>query len=257
MFFAGLPADIAEYIQASSRVGRSHVGFGLLVPTPHSRRDRYVVETHDQFHRFLERMIPPPAVQRWADRAIRRIMPSILQAYLCAIAEQEAFANASDQEKGRARTFTTSASIKAWADGYPGGGYPSAVRTVTAFALQSVGIDGRGDNGIGATTHAEHYHGFIEGQMRQLLERFTYRSDSSRLSNFWKRIETETLRQPMTSLRDVDAGGTILAATRDPFRGKNVNRETVRRVMRAIRGQRMAVRSDLDADPAPLDVEDQ
>src|SRR3546814_17297360 len=61
MFFAGLPADIAEYIQASSRIGRTHVGFSILVPTPHSRRDRYVVETHDQFHRFLERMIPPPA----------------------------------------------------------------------------------------------------------------------------------------------------------------------------------------------------
>jgi Helicase conserved C-terminal domain len=53
MFFAGLPSDIAEYIQASSRVGRTHVGFSLLVPTPHSRRDRYVIETHDQFHRFL------------------------------------------------------------------------------------------------------------------------------------------------------------------------------------------------------------
>ena len=34
MFFAGLPSDIAEYIQASSRVGRTHVGFSLLVPTP-------------------------------------------------------------------------------------------------------------------------------------------------------------------------------------------------------------------------------
>jgi hypothetical protein len=39
MFFAGLPSDIAEYIQASSRVGRTHVGFVLLVPTPQSRRD--------------------------------------------------------------------------------------------------------------------------------------------------------------------------------------------------------------------------
>ena len=92
MFFAGLPSDIAEYIQASSRVGRTHVGFSLLVPTPHSRRDRYVIETHDQFHRFLERMIPPPAVQRWAERAIRRAMPSILQAFLCGVVEQELFA---------------------------------------------------------------------------------------------------------------------------------------------------------------------
>jgi hypothetical protein len=41
MFFAGLPSDIAEYIQASSRVGRTHVGFVMLLPTPQNRRDRY------------------------------------------------------------------------------------------------------------------------------------------------------------------------------------------------------------------------
>lgn len=257
MFFAGLPADIAEYIQASSRIGRTHVGFSVFVPTPHSRRDRYVVETHDQFHRFLERMIPPPAVQRWADRAIRRIMPSILQAYLCGIVEQEAFAIAGEQAKGRARTFTTAASIKAWADGHPGGGYPSAVRAATDFALDAVGLDGRGDNGIGSSTHAEHYRHFVEDRMSELLERFTYRSDSSQLANFWASIETRTLRRPMTSLRDVDAGGTILGATRDPFRGRNVHLETIRQVMKVIRGQRLAVRSDLDADPAPIDTEDQ
>jgi hypothetical protein len=38
MFFAGMPSDIAEYIQASSRVGRTHVGFVILVPTPQRSR---------------------------------------------------------------------------------------------------------------------------------------------------------------------------------------------------------------------------
>jgi hypothetical protein len=60
----------------------------------------------------------------------------------------------------------------------------------------------------------------------------------------------------MMSLRDVDAGGVILGATRDPYRGRNVNLETVRQVMKIIRGQRMAVRSEVDAEPPPLDVED-
>ncbi len=254
MFFAGLPADIAEYIQASSRVGRTHTGFSMFVPTPHSRRDRYVVETHDQFHRFLERMIPPPAVQRWADRAIRRIMPSLLQAYLCGIVEQELFAGAAS--KDRARTFTTAAQIKAWAEQYPGGGYPAAVRAVTAFALEAVGIDGRGANGIGASTHAEHYQRFVEECLHQLLDIFTARSDASQLSNFWADIETRDIRRPMTSLRDVDAGGVILGAIRDPYRNRNVHLETVRQVMKVIRGQRLAVRSELDADPAPVDAED-
>ena len=47
MAFAGMPSDIAEYIQASSRVGRTHVGFSLLIPTPQTRRDRFVVEVHE------------------------------------------------------------------------------------------------------------------------------------------------------------------------------------------------------------------
>lgn len=255
MFFAGLPTDVAEYIQASSRVGRTHVGFSLLVPTPHSRRDRYVVETHDQFHRFLERMIPPPAVQRWADRAIRRMVPSSVQAYLCAVVEQEDFSAAPEATKASARHFTTAAAVKAWAERFPGG-YPAAVRAVTAFTLEAIGLDGRGDNRTGAATHTEHYRRFVEDRVLDLLNVFTSRSDSSRLSNFWESVQTRELRKPMTSLRDVDAGGVIQGAWRDPYRGRNVNLETVRQVMRVIRGQRMAVPSEVDADPPMNDVED-
>jgi len=254
MFFAGLPSDIAEYIQASSRVGRTHVGFSLLVPTPHSRRDRYVIETHDQFHRFLERMIPPPAVQRWAERAIRRAMPSILQAYLCGLVEQEIFV-ASGADKSTARTFSTAAAIKTWADRHAGAN-PGAIRAATEFALEAIGIEGRGSRHTGAATHAEHYRRFVEDKVREILSLFTQTSDSSKLSNFWESRQTRDMRKPMMSLRDVDAGGVILGATRDPWRGKNVHLETTRQVMRVIRGQRMAVRADVDADPPPVDVED-
>ncbi|MEQ8392741.1 MAG: DEAD/DEAH box helicase [Thalassospira sp.] len=255
MFFAGLPSDIAEYIQASSRVGRTHVGFSMFVPTPHSRRDRYVVETHDQFHRFLERMIPPPAVQRWADRAIRRAMPSIFQAYLCAVVEQELFAQAPDDKKESAKTITSGSAIYGWAN-YHVGGEVGAIRAATEFALEAIGLEGRGSDQIGASTHWEHYQRFVEDCVREIVQRFTARSDASQLSNFWKDNEAPGFRKPMTSLRDVDAGGTILGATRDPYRRRNVHLETVRHVMRVIRGQRVPGRSDLDADPAPIDSED-
>jgi hypothetical protein len=254
MFFAGLPSDIAEYIQASSRIGRTHVGFSLLIPTPHSRRDRYVVETHDQFHRFLERMMPPPAVQRWAERAIRRAMPSILQAYLCAVVEQETFASAGG-DKTTARTFTTASQVKSWAD-LSAGGNPGAIRAATEFALEAIGIDGRGPRHTGAALHSAHYRAFVEDRVREILDIFTRRTDGSRLSNFWESHQTRDMRKPMTSLRDVDEGGVILAATRDPIRGRNVNLETTRQVMRIIRGQRLAARSDVDADPPPVDAED-
>lgn len=255
MFFAGLPADIAEYIQASSRVGRTHVGFSMLVPTPQSRRDRYVVETHDQFHRFLERMIPPPAVQRWAERAIRRIVPSILQAYLCGVVEQEAFARAPDGAKGGARTFRTAAAVKAWSDSHAQGG-AGVITALTDFALEAVGLEGRSAAAIGAAPHAEHYRRFVQDRVRILLDAFTSRSDAALLANFWRSRESQAVRRPMTSLRDVDSGGIIQAAPRDPWRNRGVNFETVRQIMRIIRGQRHAVRSELDADPQPVDMED-
>lgn len=255
MFFAGLPADIAEYIQASSRVGRTHVGFSMLVPTPQSRRDRYVVETHDQFHRFLERMIPPPAVQRWAERAIRRIVPSVLQTYLCGVVEQEAFVRAPDSAKGSARNFRTAAAVKAWSDSHAQGG-AGAIAALTDFALEAVGLEGRSATAIGAAPHAEHYRRFVQDRVRILLDAFTSRSDAALLANFWRSRESQAVRRPMTSLRDVDSGGIIQAAPRDPWRNRSVNFETVRQIMRIIRGQRHAVRSELDADPQPMDMED-
>jgi hypothetical protein len=124
------------------------------------------------------------------------------------------------------------------------------------FGLDAIGLYGRGERRTGAATHAEHYDEFVEARFLELLDRFTHRSDSSRISNFWKSIETPMLRRPMTSLRDIDAGGVIMGATRDPWRNRNVNLDTVRHVMRVIRGQRVAARSDVDADPAPVDIED-
>lgn len=255
MFFAGLPSDIAEYIQASSRIGRTHSGFSLLVPTPHSRRDRYVVETHDQFHRFLERMIPPPAVQRWADRAIRRVVPSMLQGYLCGVVEQELFQSKADGEKARYVGFRSAAAVKSWADNHPAGS-TGAIRALTDFAIAAVGLQGRGTDAIGAAPHPDHYRSFLEERVRLLLEVFTYRSDTASLANFWSTRSNADVRRPMTSLRDVDAGGVLVASTRDPWRERGVHSETVRHVMKIIRGQRLAVRSDVDADPALIDMED-
>ena len=60
MFFAGMPSDIAEYIQASSRVGRTHVGFVVLVPTPQRRRDRQIIEVFDIFKNLFERARATP-----------------------------------------------------------------------------------------------------------------------------------------------------------------------------------------------------
>ena len=112
MFFAGQPADIAEYIQASSRVGRTHVGTSVLIPTPQQRRDRYIVETHDIFHRFLERIIHAASVERWAEQAISRTLASFLQLKLCGVDYIRSMsAAATGADKAAAADPTTSGEI--------------------------------------------------------------------------------------------------------------------------------------------------
>ena len=113
MAFAGMPSDIAEYIQASSRVGRSHVGFSLLVPTPQARRDRFVVGIHEAFHRLLERMIAPPAVERWVDRALERTISSLVQTWLAGIQYQRSFVAAPEGTKSNVRFPSTVESVDA------------------------------------------------------------------------------------------------------------------------------------------------
>ena len=76
--------------EASSRVGRTHVGFCLLIPTPQRRRDRYIVEVYDMFHRFLERMVQPASIDRWAQKAVERVFPSVFQAYFCGVLSSSA-----------------------------------------------------------------------------------------------------------------------------------------------------------------------
>ena len=157
MFFAGLPSDIAEYIQASSRVGRTHVGFVMLVPTPQSRRDRYVVETHDIFHRFLERMIAPPAVERWAENALRRVLASLVQAW-AVMRENEVFVRAPDNTKSRTDCFETIVPIRALIRNDPTG----FSARLGDFALRAIGFEGRGTEALGSPVYGELYRALVD-----------------------------------------------------------------------------------------------
>jgi hypothetical protein len=157
MFFAGLPSDIAEYIQASSRVGRTHVGFVMLIPTPQSRRDRYVVETHDIFHRFLERMIAPPAVERWAENAIRRVLASVIQTWAM-LTEARRFFEATDATKERSESLDLIRPIGALARFNPRG----FADDIGNFVLQAVGYGGRGPTHRGEPVLPEIYRGLVD-----------------------------------------------------------------------------------------------
>jgi hypothetical protein len=244
MFFAGLPSDIAEYIQASSRVGRTHVGFVVLIPTPQSRRDRYVVETHDIFHRFLERMIAPPAVERWAENAIRRVMASMVQAWVV-LQEAVRFQTAPDAAKDRVEALDIVRPLGALARRDP----VAFADQLLDFSLRSVGFDGRGPQHRGRPVDQTLYRAMVDHDIAGFANSMRNLQTPMLLREYWD-DSAAAFRPPMTSLRDVDEAGLIVGGAYDAAaRGgsRTINLEDLTLVMRAIRSQRGAVaETDMD-----------
>jgi hypothetical protein len=236
MFFAGMPADVAEYIQASSRVGRTHVGFVILIPTPQSKRDRYIVEAHQMYHRFLERMIAAPAAERWADNALRRITASIIQAW-GVLREIEQFSRLADAQKHKMQRNDIAKTLHATFE-HDRIAFRDALAT---FMKAAVGFDGHGGDGLGKPHHGEHYTNVILKLIKDFSDALP--PSAVELRELWG--DLVPTQKPMTSLRDVDEAAIIVAARRDPNTNRWLTNESVERVMRSIRGQKSRV-NDVD-----------
>jgi len=205
MGFAGMPSDIAEYIQASSRVGRKHVGFSLLIPTPQTRRDRFVVEVHESFHRLLERMIAPPAVERWADRAIERTIPSLIQTWLSGVLFQRDFAAASLERKGDVVAPDTVERVDRILSA------SGAFDRCVAFVQEAIAIEV--SSARGGPINPQYYRDLVRSEVERITNTICNGEFTGWLSDFWRNRNTN-LKHPMTSLRDVDEPGQIVASRR-------------------------------------------
>ena len=82
MLVQGQPKTAAEYIQATSRVGRDHNRPGLVVTilNLHKPRDRTHFEQFRQFHRTFYRAVEATSVTPWAARALDRALAAIVVA---------------------------------------------------------------------------------------------------------------------------------------------------------------------------------
>ena len=228
MAFAGMPSDIAEYIQASSRVGRTHVGFSLLIPTPQTRRDRFVVEVHETFHRLLERMIAPPAVERWADRAIERTVPSLVQMWLAGVRHQERFVAATLDRKGQTLLPATVEQVDRLLRN------PTAFDDCVAFVIEAVGVGAA----TGAPTNPDYYAALVRSAAQRIQAQIGSGDFIGGLRDFWDNSLTG-LQRPMLSLRDVDAAGEIRASNRSQ-RNTPLTRDEIGEAMVMIRNRGIA-----------------
>jgi hypothetical protein len=232
MFFAGLPSDIAEYIQASSRVGRTHVGFVVLIPTPQRRRDRYVIEVFDSFHRFLERMVSPAAIDRWAGRAVERVLPSLIQAYLAGVAYIHEIHDAPPDKKQRVRDLSWIPNVVRLYNGQATRG-PFVV-SLCGFVERAIGLH----NEAFSPSGKQHYQELIRDRVEAMLSGWArdMLGEQQGLGDYF-RAQNSVMKRPMTSLRDVDEAGFISFGYRDidGSRGR-IDDRSVRKVMRLIRG---------------------
>jgi len=82
MIFYGMPRQNAEYIQASSRVGRSHVGLVLMCLHPVRERDQSHYNYFIKFHQFLGQLVELVAINRWSKFSIERTLPGLFMGIL-------------------------------------------------------------------------------------------------------------------------------------------------------------------------------
>ncbi|MFM0068930.1 helicase-related protein [Paraburkholderia aspalathi] len=77
MTMDGVPEQTAEYIQASSRSGRRHVGMVVVVLAGFSLRASSIYHRFLEYHQHLDRMVSPVPVNRFAKYAAQRTLPGI------------------------------------------------------------------------------------------------------------------------------------------------------------------------------------
>ena len=77
MVFFGMPRQTAEYIQSSSRAGRTHPGLVLLCFNPSRERDQSHYHMFDKYHEYLDRLVEPVPVNRWSQNSIKKTIAGI------------------------------------------------------------------------------------------------------------------------------------------------------------------------------------
>lgn len=187
-------------------------------------------------------MIAPPAVERWAENAVKRALASYVQAWAM-LEETRTFQSLPSDRKAQVTPMDNVTRLATMAQRR----HVAFAQAVGEFALTSSGFNGRGPAKLGAPHYEEHYRRTVDRAINGLVRDLATRAGTGRLQDYW--ADRPALKPPMTSLRDVDEAGWIVAAASDPLattRTRSVDIAQLAEVMRAIRSQRGS--GELDAD---------
>jgi hypothetical protein len=180
MIFYGMPRQNAEYIQASSRAGRSHVGLVFMCLHPVRERDQSHYNYFFKYHQFLGQLVEPVAINRWSKFSIERTLPGLFMGILLQLLAN----NSGERSPG---LFTRVDHIK------------KKISTGEINKDQFIPILKRAYNVVGPQTPAEQFFDDqIEMRVRQLLDFII--SASTQVE--W--VSDALIPKPMRSLRDID-----------------------------------------------------
>ncbi|HOS94235.1 MAG TPA: helicase-related protein, partial [Armatimonadota bacterium] len=89
LVLAGMPTTAADYIQVTARAGRIHAGLVVTVYDAFSRRERSLFSNFHSYHTFLEQMVTPVPVNKYAFFVADRTLPGIALALLHDLAREQ------------------------------------------------------------------------------------------------------------------------------------------------------------------------
>lgn len=88
LVMAGMPTTAADYIQVTARSGRTHAGLVVTVYDAFSRRERSLFSNFPSYHTFLDQMVTPVPVNKYAFFVADRTLPGIALALLHDLARE-------------------------------------------------------------------------------------------------------------------------------------------------------------------------
>jgi hypothetical protein len=104
LIMAGMPTTAADYIQVTARSGRTHAGLVVTVYDAFSRREQSLFTNFVSYHRFLDQMVTPVPVNKYAYFVAARTVPGLVLALLHDLARDPAM-NAPTAGVRRAKDF--------------------------------------------------------------------------------------------------------------------------------------------------------
>jgi hypothetical protein len=180
MIFYGMPRQNAEYIQSSSRVGRSHVGLVLICLHPVRERDQSHYNYFVKYHQFLGQLVEPVAINRWSKFSIERTLPGLFMGILLQLIAN----NSGDANPGK---FYMVETIK------------KKISTGEITADQFIPLLRRAYRvDAPASPSEQFFNDEIEQRVKQFLDQIVGASSQSLF------VSEVLYPQPMRSLRDVD-----------------------------------------------------